>query len=51
MTQPYEGHFVRYQPLNDVVYRNVGRTTNKDTLFFLEELQDQLDESVSLAGL
>lgn len=51
MTQPYEGHFVRCQPLNDVVYADIRRTTNKDTLFVLEELEDQLDESVSLAGL
>lgn len=36
MTQPYEGQFVRCQPLNQIVYRDVGRTTNKDTLFLLE---------------
>jgi len=46
-----ERDFVGGEPLDDVVDRDVGRSADEDALVALDELEDELDEGVRLAGL
>ena len=51
MAETDQGHLVRGEALDDVVDRDVGRAANEDAEVALEELQDEFDEGVCLAGL
>ena len=51
MTESNDGYLVRSKSLDNIVYTDVGWSTDKHSLVAVDELAEKFNEGIGLSGL